>query len=235
VVLVSGDDSNGAGTTQSLSTSYNPNAAVPLTVSGSTTGSLGAGVPSGGSLGSDLNVANEVIGSPGASGDTGLLGGLDDLANQIRSQINTQNAAGYDLNGNKGGTIFTGTGAANLAVNSAVMSDPSLIAAGDGSGPLDGSNALAMAQIQNSSTITPALQTMVANLGQTVSTATTNQTTQDQVTQQLQKQRDSVSGVSIDQEMTNLINFQQAYSASARFITTISDLYTTLTNIPSAG
>ena len=233
VVLVNGVNSGGAGGTQTLNASYNANAATPLTVSGSTTGVLGTGVPSGGSLGSDLNVANDVIGSPGASGDTGILGALDDVANQLRAQVNAQNSAGYDLNGNAGGAIFTGTGAADLAMNSAVVNDPSLIAAGNGSGPLDGTNALAMAKIQNSSSITPAFQTMVANLGQTVSTAASKQTTQDQVTQQLQTQRDSVSGVSIDEEMTNLINFQQAYSASARFISTISSMYSTLTNIPS--
>ena len=233
VVLVSGVDSNGAGTTQSLSVSYNANAATPLTVSASTSGSLGAGIPSSGSLGADLEVANNVIGSPGASGDTGLLGGLDDFANSLMSQLNTQNAAGYDQSGAGGGALFTGTGAANIAVSSAVASSPSLIAAGDGSGPLDGSNALAMAQLQTSSSITPAVQDMVANLGQTVSAAATAQTTQDKVTTQLQTQQNSVSGVSIDEEMTNLINFQNAYAASARFISTISSLYSTLSNIPT--
>ena len=72
---------------------------------------------------------------------------------------------------------------------------------------------------------------MVSGMGQTVSTAATNQTTQDQVTQQLQTQQNSVSGVSIDEEMTNLINFQQAYEASAHFITTISGMFTTLDSI----
>src|ERR1700683_2618222 len=86
VVLVSENDSNGAGTTQSLSASYNANAAVPLTVSGSTSGVLGTGVPSGGSLGSDLDVANNVIGSPAASGNPGLLGALDGVAHQLRIQ-----------------------------------------------------------------------------------------------------------------------------------------------------
>ena len=38
------------------------------------------------------------------------------------------------------------------------------------------------------------------------------------------------AGVSIDEEMTNLINYQQSYAASARFITTISSLYNTLLN-----
>jgi flagellar hook-associated protein 1 len=233
VVLVKNDDSDGSGTTQSLSVSYDANAAVPLTVSGSTSEVLGTGVPSSGSLGSDLNVANDVIGSPAASGNTGLLGQLDGVANQLKSQVNAANAAGFDLNGNAGGTIFTGTGADDLSVNSSVVNDPSLIAAGNGSGTLDGSNAQAMANIQISSSILPAFQAMVAGLGQTVSTAQTNQTTQDQVTQQLQNQRNSVSGVSIDEEMTNLINFQQSYDASARFITTISNLYEDLMNIPA--
>jgi flagellar hook-associated protein 1 FlgK len=228
VVLVSGVNGGGAGTTQSLSVSYNANSATPLTVSASTTGSLGTGVPSGGSLGSDLDVANNVIGSPATAGDTGILGSLDDLATQLKTQINAQNGLGFTTSGAAGGAIFTGTGAADLAVASNVASNPALIASGDGSGPLDGSNALAMSQIQNSSTIVPAFQGMVADLGQTVSAAATTQKTQDQVTQQLQTQRASVSGVSIDEEMTNLINFQQAYDASARFITTISALYNTL-------
>ena len=228
VVLVDGADSNGSGTTQSLSTTYNANAAVPLTVSGSTTGVLGTGIPSSGSLGSDLDVANNVIGSPAASGNTGILGALDGVANQLISQVNAQNALGFDASGNAGGTFFTGTGAANIAVSSSLAGNPSLIGTGDGSGPLDGSNALAMANIQNSPSIIPAFQTMVSGLGQTVSSAATNQTTQDQVTQQLQTQQNSVSGVSIDEEMTNLINFQQAYEASAHFITTISGLFSTL-------
>jgi flagellar hook-associated protein 1 len=233
VVLVNGVYGGGAGTTQSLSATYNANAATPLTVSASTAGALGTGIPSGGSLGSDLDVANNVIGATGASGGTGILGQMDAVASQLISQLNTQNKAGYDANGNAGGNFFSGTGASDIAVTSAIASNPALIAAASATNsPLDGSNALAMSQIQNSASITPAFQSMVANLGQTVNAAASNQTTQDQVTQQLQTQQSSVSGVSIDQEMTNLINFQQAYSASARFITTISSMYSVLTNIP---
>lgn len=230
VKLVNGIDSGGAGSTQSLSVVYNASATTPLTVSGSTSGSLGSGVPSSGSLGADLEVANYVIGSPAASGNSGLLGDLDTVANNLRTLINTQNAAGFDANGNAGGAIFTGTGAADLAVSAAVKSNPKLLAAGNGSGPLDGSNALAMAQLSGNANIIPAFQTMVSNLGQTVSTANTNQTTQNQVTTAVKAQRDSISGVSIDEEMTNLINFQQAYNASARFINTIAGLYDTLVN-----
>ena len=230
VVLVSGINGGGTGSTQSLSISFNPSAATPLTVTASATGSLGSGVPSSGSLGAHLSVADDVIGAPAASGGEGLLSSLDDVANQLRTQMNAQNEAGYDLNGNAGTALFTGTGAADLAFNTMVAASPSLIAAGNGTGALDGSNAQALAAIQNSAAIIPAFQRLVSNLGSQVSTAANNQTTQDQVTQQLQTQRDSVSGVSIDEEMTNLISFQQAYSASARFLTTIADLYDTLIN-----
>jgi flagellar hook-associated protein 1 FlgK len=228
VVLVNGTNGGGAGTTQSLSVSYNANATVPLVVSASTTGALGSGVPSSGSLGSHLEVVNNLIGSSAASGGTGLLASLDNVASSIISQMNTQNEAGYDLNGNAGTAMFTGTGAANIAMSSSIANNPSLIAAGNGTGTLDGSNALAMSNIQNSAAIIPAFQSLVTGLGTATSTAASNQTTQDQVTTQLQNQRSSISGVSMDEEMTNLISFQQAYSASARFITTISSMYNTL-------
>src|ERR1700677_946543 len=229
VTLVDHDDSNGTGTTQSLSTTYDPTAATPLVVTASSSGALAAGDPSGGSLGADLNIVNNVIGS--STGSSGILGTLNSVAGQIVSQVNTQNEAGFDLTGAAGGAIFTGTDASDIGVSSTVANDPSLIAAGNGTGVLDGSNAQAMANLQSSSSIIPAFQTMVANVGQTVSAAQNSQTVQDQITQQLQTQRDSVSGVSIDEEMTNLINFQQAYSASARLVTTISNMYSTLISV----
>jgi len=235
VVLVSEDDGGGAGTTQSLSASFSATAATPLTIVASGSGALGTGIPSSGSLGSDLDVANNVIGSPAANGGTGLLAQMDGVANALISQMNTQNAAGTDLNGNAGtANFFTGTGAGNISVSTAFSNNPSLIAASNGSGSLDGSNAQAMANLQTSSSIIPAFQTTVSNLGETVSDAATNQATQDAVTQQLQTQQDSISGVSIDEEMTNLINFQNAYSASARFISTISSMYDTLNNIATS-
>jgi flagellar hook-associated protein 1 FlgK len=229
VVLVSGINGGGAGTTQSLSVSYAPTSSTPLTVSGSTSGALGAGIPSSGSLGSHLEVANTLIGAPAADGGTGLLGQLDDVADSLKTQMNATNEAGFDLNGTAGTAFFTGTGADNIAVASNIAANPSLIAAASTTGaPLDGSNATVMANIQNSSSVVPAFQDIVSGLGSTVSAAATNQSTQDSVTTQLQNQQNSVEGVSIDEEMTNLISFQQAYSASARFVTTISSLYSTL-------
>lgn len=231
VVLVSGDNGGGTGTTQSLSVAFNATSSTPLTVTASSSGALGSGVPSSGSLGSHLEIANTMIGAPAADGGTGLLSQLDGVANSLQSQMNTANEAGYDLNGNAGTAFFTGTGAGNLAVSSTLKANPSRIAAASTTGaPLDGSNASAMVAIQNSSSVLPAMQDIVSSVGNATSAAAHQSTMQDQVTKQLQTQRDSVSGVSIDEEMTNLISFQQAYSASARFISTISSLYDTLVN-----
>ncbi len=50
----------------------------------------------------------------------------------------------------------------------------------------------------------------------------------------LQTQRDSVSGVSLDEEMTNLTKYQQAYQASARLINTVDQLLDTVLSLKSA-
>ena len=44
-------------------------------------------------------------------------------------------------------------------------------------------------------------------------------------------QRQSISGVSLDEEMTNLIQYQQSYQASARVMSTINDTFTSLLNM----
>jgi flagellar hook-associated protein 1 len=62
-------------------------------------------------------------------------------------------------------------------------------------------------------------------------TATSNQTAQDDRLQEAQSRQSSVSGVSLDEELTNMQTYQQAYSASARVLTVVQQLYTTLLQI----
>jgi flagellar hook-associated protein 1 FlgK len=72
----------------------------------------------------------------------------------------------------------------------------------------------------------------VAQVGGGVQAAESTQTTAQSVLSAVSNQRQSVSGVSMDEEMTNLINFQQAYQASARVMnamdTALNDLITTV-------
>ena len=51
------------------------------------------------------------------------------------------------------------------------------------------------------------------------------------VTQMLTNQRNSVSGVNIDEEMTNLMQYQKAYEASAQIITAVNEMMQTVINM----
>jgi flagellar hook-associated protein 1 FlgK len=160
------------------------------------------------------------------------LASLDTLAAGIANAVNTQSAAGFDLNGNAGGNFFVppsagGTGAANSL--QVAITDPTLVAASsDGTSGSNG-NADAIAALANQSIVggqTPAsyYSGMVFQIGSTVANAQSEQSANQLVLQQLSNQRGALSGVSLDQEAANLIQYQQAYDAMARVITIISNL-----------
>jgi flagellar hook-associated protein 1 len=156
-----------------------------------------------------------------------VLSSLDSLASNLATAVNTQNAQGFDLNGNAGGNIFVpppagGAGAASsLAV---AITDPSLIAASGGPAPGssgDNTNANALLAIQNQAIVngqTPinAYSNLVFKIGNDVSTAESNQQSGSAVLQQLQNLQQGVSGVDVNEESANLIRFQSAYQASAQ-------------------
>jgi flagellar hook-associated protein 1 FlgK len=54
--------------------------------------------------------------------------------------------------------------------------------------------------------------------------------TQNLIMKQLNDMRESVSGVNMDEELAAMIKYQHGYNASARFITTVNQLYDTLIN-----
>ncbi|MDE3137267.1 MAG: flagellar hook-associated protein FlgK [Acidobacteriota bacterium] len=160
------------------------------------------------------------------------LAGLDTLAAGIANAVNAQSAAGYDLNGNAGGNFFVpppAGGAGAAAALQVAITDPALVAASSDGTTGSNGNASAMAAIANQTVVagqTPAsyYSGMVFQIGSTVSNAQTEQSANQLVLQQLENQRGAVSGVSLDQEAADLIQYQQAYDAMARVITIISDL-----------
>ncbi len=125
---------------------------------------------------------------------------LNTIASTLITQTNAQSAAGFDLNGNTGGAFFTGTDASNIAVNPAIVSNPSLIAASATGAVGDAGNALAIADMQNtnvigSSTIDSAYTQLVTQVGSDVQQATNQVDTTTSLVNALQNQRQSVSGV----------------------------------------
>ncbi len=71
---------------------------------------------------------------------------------------------------------------------------------------------------------------LVAQVGAGVQNATTNQTNSQAVLAAVSNQRQSVSGVSLDEEMTNLITFQRGYQASAQALNVMNEMLNTLIN-----
>jgi flagellar hook-associated protein 1 FlgK len=152
------------------------------------------------------------------------------------SQVNTVHSGGYSLTGSTGADFFTGTGAADIAVNANLAVDPRLIqAAGTPNAPGDNSVALALAQLKeqangslNGQTFVEYYSSVVGGFGQALSGANTQVSNHETVSSALLKQRDSISGVSIDEEMTNLITYQKAYQASAKIVTTVDEMLDTI-------
>jgi flagellar hook-associated protein 1 FlgK len=168
-----------------------------------------------------------------------LRGGLDALASQLITQVNSVYTSGYDLNGNTGATFFGGNNAGTISVNPALANDPSLVQAAGVSGAVgDGAVALSIARLTkqanaalNNQTFGNAYGQIVTNLGNALSSANDQVANHEAVTSMLAKQRDSVSGVSMEEEMTNLMTFQKAYQASAQIISTVNAMLDVLVNL----
>jgi flagellar hook-associated protein 1 FlgK len=180
------------------------------------------------------SIAGEITARDGALAS--LQSGLNTLASQLITQVNSIYSTGYDLNGNTGQDLFTGTDASNIGVNSNVANDPSQFqAAGVPGAPGDDSVVLKLAQLGNQNLAGLNNQTFSANYAQTVSdlgsaisSVNDSLNTSQAVSQMLTNDRAATSGVSLDTEMTNLIQYQKAYEASAEMITTLNEMLQTL-------
>jgi flagellar hook-associated protein 1 len=165
-----------------------------------------------------------------------LQSGLNTLASQLITQVNTVYSAGYDLNGGTGQNLFTGAGASDIGVNSNVANDPTQFqAAGAPGASGDNTVALALGQLggQNiaglgNQTFSGSYAETVSDLGDSVSSVNDQLSNSQAVSQMLTNERASTSGVSTDAEMTNLIQYQKAYEASAELITTLDQMLQTV-------
>jgi flagellar hook-associated protein 1 FlgK len=161
---------------------------------------------------------------------------LNNSAAQLIAEVNAVHQAGFSLTGSTGADFFSGTDAGTIQVNAALAADPSLLQASGVSGAAgDNQVALALAQLANKKIAALSNQTFsqrfsqtVANLGQALSSVNSDISDQNLVQNMLQRQRDSISGVSLDEEMTEMMKFQKAYQASARLITTIDEMLDTV-------
>lgn len=165
---------------------------------------------------------------------------LNDLITTLATKVNSLSTAGVDLDGNAGVAFFTAIDSSqplsitNIEVNPELVndSDKLVTAASDE----DGDNIIAnqICDLASDTTcyqssglsldITDFYKAVTSWLGTAGETAATSYETQESLVEQLDTQRQSVSGISLDEEMSNLIKFQTAYAASARVMSTIDNM-----------
>ncbi|MBX5440621.1 MAG: flagellar hook-associated protein FlgK [Solirubrobacteraceae bacterium] len=169
-----------------------------------------------------------IIGALQALSETGgtidqYLTDLDAFVNQLVTDVN----AAY------GGDFFdpAGTTAATIAVDAAIAADPSTVMTTAVAGSPPGANdiALAVAALRGGAADRQ-YAGLILRIGSEARDANRRQDAATAVLESAKARRDSVSGVSIDEEMANMIRFQRAYQASARTLSTLDDMLDTLIN-----
>ena len=151
---------------------------------------------------------------------------LDTFALALRDGVNAiqTDRLARDLDGNAttAAPIFDGTGAANLAV---VLTDPRRVGAALSTELGDNRNALAFADLRGtpqtslgSLTFAAYLGSQQAIVGEEAARASDTATASDLLHEQVENERLSLSGVNLNEELTNLLKYQRAYQAAARVI-----------------
>ena len=167
---------------------------------------------------------------------------IRDNLNQLSAQLVTSVNAAYNPTGTTGNFFKpAGTTAGTIALEAGVNTNT--LKASDGGPKGDNTVAIAIAQLANknfSTSGTPPdaidgtfggfLSAATSNLGQAVATATARVSDQTNIEQLVRSQRDGVSGVSLDEEMASLLQYQRAFQASSRVFSTIDSLLDTVVN-----
>lgn len=160
---------------------------------------------------------------------------LDALALGLRDAVNAVHARGFTLEEPpvQGGAFFVGSGAKDLAVNPEILENPLKIAASLSGAPGDGENALAIAQLRGKPIVEGSnpddyYRGIISRLGVEREEAQRIAKNQEVLVEQLENRRESVSGVSLDEEMTNLIRYQYAYQAASILVRTIDEMLETV-------
>jgi len=183
----------------------------------------------GGELAGLVAMRDEII--PGIQND------LNEMTSSLIDAVNDIHSTGYGLDGSTGLAFFTGNNAYDITVNDELMDDVSKIAASDTGEAGSNSIALDIAALSDESvaaggvTIGAYYSDMLESLGTRSHNAIMMKENAEMVVDYLEEQKESISGVSIDEEAADLIRFQHAYQSAAQYMSVINDLLETLINI----
>lgn len=167
---------------------------------------------------------------------------LDDLAASLVDRVNTLHSAGFDLNGNTGNDFFDATGltAGTIALSADIADARFIAASSDPDAQAIGNNDVASAILNERTALQGALNNetfenfsigIVSNVGSRLETANAQYEGHQAVVNYLDALERGASGVSINEEMTNLIQYQQSFAAAARVLNTAQAMFDTLLDL----
>lgn len=225
------------------------------------------GNPPPATSGADTNVTTTIGGSNNSMGEMGgllyirdtsmpgYLAKLDETAYNLAYQVNTQHAAGWNLNNTTGVQFFTpatatappavaatykGYSAASVGIALAISTTNEIAAADTNpatGGVSNNLNAIKMAQLSAQTvsfnggvqaTVKSFYSSIVSTVGVDVQNATNMTTQNESFIKQLSNLRESISGVSLDEELTNLIKYQKAFEGASKMISTATQMMDTV-------
>ena len=164
---------------------------------------------------------------------------LDGVANTLATTVNAAHTAGYDLGGTLGGPFFTDTTTtpATALTLRVLITDPLKIAAAatapvpPATQTLDGANADTISALSKSVTGPDAkYREFVVDLGIQAQSTSRRADIQRAISESADSARTAQSGVNLDEEMTNLLQYQRAYEAAAKVISVVDSALDTLIN-----
>lgn len=172
------------------------------------------------------------------------LNNLNEFAKGFASSFNNQHAQGVDYDGNQGGSFFYDPdpleiNSVNFSVNPDILLNPNKVAASSLSqGESDNGNVNLLIELRKSTTMFTSLKGTPDDFIKSILSALAVDSSQSKrmtenslaLLHHTENRRLSESGVSLDEEMTNMVKFQQAYNASARMITTLDAILDTTVN-----
>lgn len=165
--------------------------------------------------------------------------GLDTVAGLLISTVNAQHAQGWDITvvppattptPVRGGDFFSGTDARNIGV---AIDDPSKVAASStATNPFQGDNAIAMANLaKDPNGADVKYRNFVVDIGVAAQTVNRRADAQQVISDDVSAAEQAESGVSLDEEMTNMLQFQRAYEAAAKVISVVDSTLDSLINM----
>lgn len=172
----------------------------------------------GGKLGGMVTVRDKII--------PDYINQVERFGDSIMDSVNTLHNGGLELSGAVAGDFFQRSASGDLET---VFNNPLMVAAAiAGEGRAGNSNALAISQLRDQ--MHTEYSKIVTNYAQEADEAGTMATMRSATQANLDTERQSVSGVSLDEEMTNMVKYQHAYNAAARLITTVDEMLDTVIN-----